>query len=59
MTKRQVSLILLVLGIVILLVAVTADLTGLGGQTGFGWKQITATVLGIVVAIAGGILYKK
>lgn len=59
MTKRKVSLILLILGIVILLAAVTADMTGLGGQLGFGWKQTAGTILGAIVAIVGGVLYSR
>ena len=59
MTKRKMSLILLILGIVILLAAVTADMTSLGGQPGFGWKQMAGTILGAIVAIVGGVLYSR
>ncbi len=59
MTKRNVGLVLLIVGIILVLAAITADLTGIGGQPGFGWKQIVGTGLGVVVAIVGGILYTR
>lgn len=59
MTKRRTRLILPILGMVILLAAVTADTTGLGGQPGFGWKQMPGTILGAIVAIVGGVLYRR
>ncbi len=58
MTKRNVGLIVLIVGLVLVLVALTADLTGLGGQPGFGWKLIAGTGLGVIVAIVGGMLYR-
>jgi hypothetical protein len=57
MTERNAGLIALIVGIIIVLAAVTADPTGLGGQPGFGWRQMAATALGIIVAIIGVILY--
>lgn len=57
MTRRNLGLIVLIVGIILVLAAVTADLTGLGGQPGFGWKQMVGAGLGAIVAIIGGILY--
>jgi hypothetical protein len=35
-------------------VSLTADLVGIGGFPGFGWKQVTGTVVaGVLVAVAG------
>jgi len=59
MTRRNVGLILIIAGIVALLAAVTADLTGIGGQPGFGWKQMVGTSVGVIVAIIGGILCRS
>ncbi len=56
MTKRNAGLIMLIVGIIFVLAALTADLTGLGGQPGFGWKQIAGAGLGVIVAVVGGIL---
>ncbi len=60
MTKRNVGLVLLIVGIIFVLAAITADLTGLGGQPGFGSKQMVGTGFGVVVALIGGVLvYRK
>jgi len=56
MTKRNLGLIVLVVGIILVLAAETADLTGLSGRPGFGWRQMVGTALGVIVAIIGGIL---
>ena len=36
-----------------------ADMTSLGGQPGFGWKQMAGTSPGAIVAIVGGVLYSR
>ena len=57
--RRNVGLIMLVAGIVVLLISVTADVTGLGGEPGFGRIQMAGTILGAIVAIVGGVLYSR
>ena len=44
---------LLVIGVLMFLVSLTADTTGFGEGTGLGWKQITGAVIGMVMAAVG------
>lgn len=47
-------------GLVVLVVCLFADSFGLGGEPGFGWKQITGSMVGAVVTLVGlMILIKK
>lgn len=40
-------------GLAILLVSALADPIGIGGDPGFGWKQMIGVGVGVVVAIGG------
>ncbi len=53
MSRKTLGIILVVLGIVVLIVAVFADSLGVGAKHGFGWKQIAASITGVVVAAVG------
>jgi hypothetical protein len=54
MSKRIVGLVVAVVGVVVLLLFATADVTKLGsGGDGFGTRQIIGVVGGAVVAVAG------
>lgn len=53
---KVVGIVLLALGVLVVLVSVLADPIGLGGSTGFGFKQIVGTVAGAIAAIVGLIL---
>jgi len=53
------SLILIVIGIIILLVSLLADMIGIGGYPGIGYKQIIGAIVGAVISIIGFILYRK
>ncbi len=53
MSRKTLGIILVVLGIVLLIVAVFADSLGVGAGHGFGWKQIAASVAGVLVAVFG------
>ena len=57
--NKTTGMVLLVAGIVVVLVSVTADCIGMGGFPGFGYKQITGTILGIVMIIVGLTLLPK
>jgi len=59
MNNKNLGIALLVVGIVVLLLSLAADAVGLGGATGFGYKQILGAVAGVVVAIVGFVLYSK
>ena len=47
------SIAVIALGTLILLASLTADMTGLGGDIGFGPKQTIGTVVGIIVLAMG------
>ena len=59
MGKKGLSLILIVIGIIILLVSLLADMIGIGGYPGVGYKQIIGAIVGAVISIIGLILYRK
>ena len=56
MSRKVLSLNLLVLGIVVLLVALGADLVGLGSGPFLGSRQAAGTAFGAVVAAVGVVL---
>lgn len=41
---------MLVVGVLLFLISLTADSLGIGKGTGIGWKQITGAIAGVVVA---------
>ena len=49
----RLPVILLVAGVLLFLVSLTADITTIGEGTGIGWKQIAGAVIGIVIAAIG------
>ena len=51
-------LLILVLGVLLALVSLLADTLGFG-SAGTGWKQIAGTVVGVVVAIIGGVMLSR
>ena len=55
----RLPVILLVVGVLLLLVSLTADFTVIGEGTGFGWKQITGAIVGVVIAAVGMIQLRK
>ncbi len=54
MSKKTIGIVGLILGIIILVVSLGADVFGLGNAMGFGWKQILGAVLGVILALVGG-----
>lgn len=58
-TTRLIGLLLLVGGIVLFLISVSADMIGLGRDPGFGYWQIGGTSAGGVAAIIGGLLSRR
>ena len=54
MSKRTIGYILIVLGVIVLAVCLSADLIGIGNQAGIGWKQLLGAAVGLLVA-AGGV----
>ena len=55
-SKRIVGIVLLVVGVVVLVLALAADMIGLGGFSGFGRSQIAGAVVGAIAAVAGLVL---
>jgi len=41
---------MLVVGVLLFLISLTADSLGIGEGTGVGWKQITGAIAGVVVS---------
>ncbi len=56
---RATAASLLVIGVLLFLVSLTADTTGFGEGMGVGWKQITGAVIGVVIAAIGMIRLRK
>lgn len=63
--KKTTGLVLLIIGVVILIISATADITGIGNldgvvHVGFGYKQVGGIIVGIIITIIGSILrFKK
>jgi len=51
--------IVLVIGIAVVIVSATADITGLGKYAGFGYLQIAGAVAGVVIALVGLLVLLK
>jgi len=56
--KKTVGVVLLVGGILLLILSLLADVIGIGGATGFGYKQILGAIVGIVAAVRGYFVVK-
>ncbi len=54
MNRRSLGIAAIVGGVVLVLLAALADTLGIGGQSGFGWKQAVVLGAGAVLAIVGG-----
>ena len=53
MNQRSIGIILLIMGLVLATLSLTADLIGLGEGSGFGYKQIAGLVVGLAGIISG------
>jgi len=51
--------VLLVAGVLLFSISLTADMTMVGEGTGIGWKQIAGAVVGVVLAAVGMVQLKK
>lgn len=47
MSKKNLGLLLIVGGLILLVLSLGADIFGIGAEAGFGWKQLTGTVVGL------------
>jgi hypothetical protein len=57
--KKTIGIVLLVVGAVLLIGSLTADVIGVGSSPAFGYKQIIGVVVGVVVAVVGFVLYTR
>jgi len=54
MSKKSISIILIIAGIILFIISLIADLIGIGGDlTAFGWKQITGVAVGLLLFLIG------
>ena len=53
MNNRTISVALIVIGVVLLIGSLAADVIGIGGHAGFGRNQIIGIVVGILAAGVG------
>jgi uncharacterized membrane protein len=53
MSKKTISLILMIGGAVLLILSLTADAIGIGSYPGFHGAQIAGSVIGLVVLVFG------
>ena len=58
MPKLTTRTVTIAVGILLILVALLADIVGLGGEPRFGWKQGVILVIGLAL-IAGGALWGR
>ena len=58
MDDKTSSILVIALGSLLLFVALTADMTGMGAHIGFGPRQVLATVFGSVVLAIGIDLFR-
>ena len=59
MSARTQGGILVLVGVVVLLVSATADILGIGGFPGVGWKQLAGIAAGVAVAASGMLLLRR
>jgi hypothetical protein len=59
MDNKTASIVVIAIGALMLLASLTADISGLGDDVGFGSQQMIGTIVGIVVLAIGAYLYKK
>jgi hypothetical protein len=53
MSKRTLGIIMIVLGVLLAIVSLSADALGIGNGAGIGWKQILGAVVGVLIAAGG------
>ena len=59
MNTRHLGTALVAVGLVLAVLGLSADFIGLGPVPGFGYKQIAATVVGLVVAAVGMLMVRR
>jgi hypothetical protein len=54
--KKIVSIVLLVVGIIVLILSLTANVSGIGPNPTFGYLQILGSLAGAIMAVVGLVL---
>ena len=57
--RKSMGIALLAVGAILLIASLSADVIGIGGAVGFGYKQIAGSVAGVILAIVGFVLYSR
>jgi hypothetical protein len=57
--QKKIGMFLLLIGIIIFILASSADFIGFGVYPGYGYKQIGGIMLGATAIIAGAYLTRK
>jgi len=59
MERQTLGVAPLVMGVVLVLLSLSADLTGLGSSPGFGLWQWGGTILGVILGAWGWFLWRR
>ena len=57
--KKTMGIALLAVGAIMLIVSLAADVIGIGGAVGFGYKQIVGSIAGVIVVVIGFVIYSR
>jgi hypothetical protein len=57
--KKTIGIALMIVGVVVLIGSLAADVFGIGVAPGFGYRQIIGTIAGVIVAVVGYVLYSR
>ncbi len=53
MAKRTLGFLLIIIGVVIAVISLSADFIGIGNQQGIGWQQLLGTAIGVIALLVG------
>jgi hypothetical protein len=60
MSNRNLGIAIFVIGLLVILISLLADVIGIGATGGvFGWKQILGVGIGVLVSLAGIIISRR
>ena len=57
--QKKIGIVFLLIGIIIFILALSADFIGWGNYPGYGYKQISGFIVGAIAIIAGVYLKRK
>lgn len=57
--QKTLGMILFLIGLIIFILALSADFIGLGAYPGYGYKQVSGFIVGAAAIIAGVLLKRK